>query len=84
MLKKSTSLYFIICLIIPSLILTTNRESYPKENSVLKLNEDNLGYAMHEFKYLTILFYSSTDPNCKSVIPEFESAAQILKKKILF
>ena len=81
MLKKSTSLYFIICLIIPSLILTTNRESYPKENSVLKLNEDNLGYAIHEFKYLTILFYSSTDPNCKSVIPEFESAAQILKKE---
>ena len=57
------------------------RDSYKTENSVLKLNEENLGFAMQEFKYLTVLFYSSTDPNCKSVIPEFESASQILQRE---
>ena len=81
MFKKSTSLNLLLSLIFCLIILTASKDSYPSENSVIKLNEDNLGYAMQEFKYLTVLFYSASDPNCKSVIPEFESAAQILKRE---
>ena len=81
MYKKYTSLNLMLSLILSLFILSASIDAYPTENFVLKLNEDNLGYAMHEFKYLTVLFYSASDPNCKSVIPEFESAAQILKKE---
>ena len=81
MYKKYTSLNLMLSLILFLFILSATIDAYPIENFVLKLNEENLGYAMHEFKYLTILFYSASDPNCKSVIPEFESAAQILKKE---
>ena len=70
-----------LVIIFSLLYLMQTREFYQSENSVLKLNEENLGFAMHEFKYLTVLFYSSTDPNCKSVIPEFESASQILQRE---
>ena len=81
MTKKSTSLNIMLSLLFSLIILVSSKDAYPMENSVLKLNEENLGFAMHEFKYLTVLFYSASDPNCKSVIPEFESAAQILKKE---
>ena len=81
MLKKYTSLNMHLVIIFSLLYLMQTREFYQSENSVLKLNEENLGFAMHEFKYLTVLFYSSTDPNCKSVIPEFESASQILQRE---
>ena len=39
---------------------------------------------MHEFKYLTILFYSSTDPNCLSAIAEFEKTSKDLREENLF
>ena len=81
MTKKTTSLNIMLSLLFSVFILVSSKDAYPMENSVLKLNEENLGFAMHEFKYLTVLFYSASDPNCKSVIPEFESAAQILKKE---
>ena len=63
----STSLNLIIInILLISLICTVlSKYDYISENLVLKLNEDNLGFAMHEFKYLTLLFYSSTDPNSK-------------------
>ena len=81
MFKKYTSLNLVLILLFTLLNLIQTKDSYKVENSVLKLNEENLGFAMNEFKYLTILFYSSTDPNCKSVIPEFESASQILQRE---
>ena len=73
---------FFIFFILSFLIFQiSSKESYPIENSVYKFNEESLGFAMHEFKYLTILFYSSSDPNCKSIIPVFEKSASILRKQ---
>ena len=79
MLKYTSSIYLLILFLI--IFQSNSKEAYPLENSVYKLNEDNLGFAMHEFKYLTLLFYSSTDPNCQSIIPEFEKSASILRKQ---
>ena len=83
MAKKSTSLNLIIIniLLISLICPVLTKDDYISENFVLKLNEDNLGFAMHEFKYLTLLFYSSTDPNCRNIIPEFEKAAKVLQKE---
>ena len=81
MTKKSTSSLFLIITLLSLISIITSKGAYPIENLVLKLNEENLGMAMQEFKHLTVLFYSSSDPNCKSIIPEFEKAAQILQKE---
>ena len=84
MSKQITSLnIFIIFLLLSFITLKSTKDSYISENSVIKLNEDNLAIAMHEFKYLTILFYSSTDPNCINAIKEYEKAAITLKKENL-
>lgn len=81
MIKKSTSLNYLIILIFSLISLSSCKGDYASENSVIKLNEDNLGIAMREFKYLTVLFYSSNDPNCLSVIPEFEKASMDLREE---
>ena len=69
--------YIFLCLF--ALILCA--ENYKKEKDVLLLDEDNLGIAMHEFKYLLVLFYSPDDPNCQEIIPIFEKTASILKNE---
>ena len=56
-------------------------ENYPSENGVFVIDQENFGLAMHEFKYLLILFYSQDDPNCQEIIPEFEKTAKLLKKE---
>ena len=68
---------FFLCLF----ALTLCAENYPKEKDVLLLDEDNLGFAMHEFKYILVLFYSPDDPNCQEIIPVFEKTASILKNE---
>ena len=84
MLKQITSLnIFIFFLLLSFTTQISTKDSYISENSVIKLNEDNLGIAMQEFKYLPILFYSSTDPNCINAIKEYEKAAITLKKENL-
>ena len=84
MLKQITSLnIFIFFLLLSFTTQISTKDSYISENSVIKLNEDNLGIAMQEFKYLPILFYSSTDPNCINTIKEYEKAAITLKKENL-
>lgn len=74
-MNKSISIFF--CLI--SLYICSN--VYPSEKDVLLINEDNFNIAMHEFKYILVLFYSKDDPNCQEIIPEFEKAASMLKKE---
>jgi protein disulfide-isomerase A1 len=56
-------------------------ELYQKEKDVLLINEENFGFAMTEFKYLLLLFYSPDDPNCQEIIPIYEKTASILKKE---
>ena len=68
---------FFLCLF----ALTLCSENYQKEKDVLLLDENNLGFAMHEFKYLLVLFYSPDDPNCQEIIPIFEKTASILKNE---
>ena len=70
-------LILILCLY--SIILC--KEPYPSEKDVLLIDEQNFGFALREFKYLLILFYSPDDPNCQEIIPEYEKAASILKKE---
>ena len=80
MLKQITSLnIFIFILLLSFTTQVSTKDSYISENSVIKLNEDNLGIAMQEFKYLTVIFYSSSDPNCNNAIKEYEKAATYLK-----
>ena len=86
MLKQITSLnifIFIFILLISFITQISTKDSYISENSVIKLNEDNLGIAMQEFKYLTVIFYSSSDPNCNNAIKEYEKAATYLKTENL-
>ena len=66
-----------LCLI--SLSICT--ENYPSENGVFLINEQNFGFAIHEYKYMLILFYSKDDPNCQEIIPIFEKTASMLKKE---
>ena len=68
---------FFLCLIALSICF----DNYPSENGVFLINEENFGLAMHEYKYLLILFYSRDDPNCQDIIPEFEKTANLLKKE---
>ena len=56
-------------------------ELYQKEKDVLLINEENFGFAMTEFKYLLLLFYSPDDPNCQEIIPIYEKTASILMKE---
>ena len=56
-------------------------ELYPVEKDVLVLEQQNFGFAMGEFKYILILFYSPDDPNCQDIIPLFEETASLLKKE---
>ena len=62
-------------------ICNESNENYPVEKDVLLLDEDNFGFAMHEFKYILTLFYSPDDPNCQEIIPLFEKIASIIKKE---
>ena len=72
--------YFKIFLCLFVLTLCNEKNSnYPIEKDVLLLDEDNLGFAMHEFKYILTLFYSPDDPNCQEIIPLFEKIASIIK-----
>ena len=81
MLKKSTSLNFLIIILLSLINFSSSKEAYITENTLIKLNEENLGIATHEFKYLPILFYSPSDPNCKNAIAEFEKASMKLRKE---
>ena len=56
-------------------------EHYPSEKDVFILDEQNFGFAMTEYKFLFVLFYSKDDPNCLEIIPKFEKIASILKKE---
>ena len=81
MLKNSTSLNFLIIILLSLINFSSTKEAYITENTLIKLNEENLGIATHEFKYLPILFYSPSDPNCKNAIAEFEKASMKLRKE---
>ena len=73
-MNKILTLFY--CLI----ALLVCKEPYPSEKDVLLIDENNFGFALREFKYLLILFYSTDDPNCQEFIPEYEKIASILKK----
>ena len=75
-MNKIIFFYSLIFLI--SLILC--KEPYPSEKDVLLIDENNFGFALREFKYILILFYSADDPNCQEFIPEYEKIASTLKK----
>ena len=74
---NNKNILIFLCLI----ALTICFDNYPSENGVFLIDQENFGLAMHEYKYLLVLFYSKDDPNCQEIIPEFEKTAKLLKKE---
>ena len=70
----------IITIFLSLFLITICSENYPIEKDVLLLDEENFGFAIHEYKYILTLFYSPDDPNCQEIIPIFEKTASLLKK----
>ena len=70
----------IITIFLSLFLITICSENYLIEKDVLLLDEENFGFAIHEYKYILTLFYSPDDPNCQEIIPIFEKTASLLKK----
>ena len=72
-------LFFLLISILISLIIC--KSPYVIENDVIFLNEHSYETAIHEFKYLLILFYDPGFPQTSKFLIEYEKLASNLKKE---
>ena len=59
--------------------LISTKGPYKIDNDVYILTQKNFGFALHEFKYLLVLFYDPECPHCKDFMPIYEKTATLLK-----
>ena len=64
--------------------LIYSKGPYKIEDDVLFLTSKTLEYALQEFKYLTVLFYSPDNPQSKEFIPEYHKISSKLKEENFF
>ena len=72
-MSKIVILFYLISLIF-------SKGPYKIENDVLVLTEKTFGYALKEYKYITVLFYDPECPHCQDFMPTYHKIATLLKE----
>ena len=70
-------IFFLIYLI----SFINSKGPYKTEEDILVLSEKTFNYALQEFKYITVLFYSPEDPHSKEFMNEYHKTASLLKNE---
>ena len=73
-------IFFLIYLI----SFINSKGPYKTEEDILVLSEKTFNYALQEFKYITVLFYSPEDPHSKEFMNEYHKTASLLKNELSF
>ena len=61
--------------------LIYSKGPYKIEDDILSLTEKTFEYALQDFKYLTVLFYSPENPQSKEFLPEYIKISSKLKEE---
>ena len=70
-----------IILLFVLISLISTKGPYKMDKDVYILTQKNFGFALHEFKYLLVLFYDPECPHCKDFMPIYEKTATLLKNE---